>query len=58
MLYEVITNINEEESRESQEKMIEQLKGKEEADKLKEKKDVQLDTAKSVLKGIMLQQGK
>ncbi len=53
-----ITNIDEEETKESQEKIIEELKGKEEADKLKEKKDVQLDTAKSVLKGIMLQQGK
>jgi carboxyl-terminal processing protease len=53
-----ITNIDEEETKENREKAIEELKGEEEAEKLKEKKDVQLETAQSVLKGILLHQGK
>ena len=53
-----ITNIDEKENKENREKIIEELKGEDEAEKLKDKKDVQLETAKSVLKGIMLHQGK
>lgn len=53
-----ITNIDEKETKENQEKIIEELKGEEEAKKLKEKHDIQLETATSVLKGILLQQGK
>jgi len=49
-----ITNVDETASKENRDKIIEKVKGKEEAKKLKEKEDVQLKSAEGILKGLIL----
>ncbi len=49
-----VTNIDEEKTKENRNELIKELKGKEAAEKLEKKSDVQLDTAVGVLKGILL----
>ena len=49
-----ITNIDEKENKANRNEVLELIKGEEEAKKLEEKKDNQLDTAKGILKGLLL----
>ncbi|MBC2856080.1 S41 family peptidase [Cetobacterium sp. 2A] len=48
-----VTNVNEDETKESRNKVIEQVKGKEEADKMAHKTDLQLETAISTIKAML-----
>jgi len=49
-----VTNIDEEKTKENKKELLKELKGKEEAEKLENKKDTQLESAIGVLKGILL----
>ena len=55
MLFDsMVTNIDETETRENKKEIIKEIKGEEAAEKYAQHKDVQLDTAVGILKGLLL----
>ena len=55
MLYDsMVTNIDEAGTKENKKEIIKEIKGEEEAEKYAQHKDVQLDTAVGILKGLLL----
>jgi carboxyl-terminal processing protease len=52
-----VTNVNEEEVKKNKNEIIKTVKGEEEAKKLEEKKDMQLETAQAIVKALLMQQG-
>lgn len=51
-----VTNVNEEEVKNNKNEIIKTVKGEEEAKKLQEKKDMQLETATAIVKALIMQQ--
>lgn len=55
MLFDsMVTNIDETETKENKKEIIKEIKGEEEAEKYAKHKDIQLDTAVGILKGLLL----
>ncbi len=55
MLFDsVVTNIDESETKENKKEIIKEIKGKEAAEEYSKHKDIQLDTAVGILKGLLL----
>lgn len=55
MLFDsMVTNIDEKQSKENKKEIIKQIKGEKEAEEFEKHKDIQLDTAVGILKGILL----
>lgn len=55
MLFDsMVTNIDEAGTKENKKEIIKEIKGEEEAEKYAQHKDVQLDTAVGILKGLLL----
>lgn len=52
-----VTNVNEEEVKKNKNEIIKTVKGEEEAKKLEEKKDMQLETAQAIVKALLMQRG-
>ena len=53
-----VTNINEKETKENRNEIIEEIKGKQEADKMKKREDLQLETAISAIKAMIVEEKK
>lgn len=51
-----VTNVNEEEVKSNKNEIIKTVKGEEEAKKLQDKKDMQLETATAIIKALIMQQ--
>ncbi len=53
-----ITNVDEKETKENKQEIIKEIKGEEEAKKAAERKDIQLETAQGILKGILVEKSR
>ena len=55
MLFDsIVTNIDEQQSKENKKELIKEIKGEKEAEEFSKHKDIQLDTAVGVLQGILI----
>ena len=54
----MITNVNEKEQKENKKELIKSAKGEKAAEEVDKHKDIQLESAKGILKALLLKEGK